>query len=62
MSGKRHAILVAAGEFPEDSSLFPLRCPVQDVESLGEVRRDAIHGGFEDGHILKNEPHYKILE
>jgi len=62
MSGKRHAILVAASDFPEDDSLTNLRCPLQDVETLGEALGADNHGGFEHVHILKNEPHYEILK
>lgn len=62
MTGKRHAILVAASDFPEDDSLTNLRCPLQDVEALGEVLGAESHGGFDHVHILKNEPHYEILK
>ncbi|MBL4741282.1 MAG: caspase family protein [Sneathiella sp.] len=62
MTGKRHAILVAASDFPEDDSLPNLRCPLQDVEALGEVLGADNHGGFDHVYILKNEPHYEILK
>ncbi|MEH6401917.1 MAG: caspase family protein, partial [Sneathiella sp.] len=62
MTGKRHAILVAASDFPEDDSLTNLRCPLQDVEALGEVLGADNHGGFDHVHILRNEPHYEILK
>ncbi len=62
MTGKRHAILVASSDFPEDATLTPLRCPVQDIESFGDILKADNHGAFDEVHLMKNEPHYKILE
>ncbi len=59
--GRRHAILIAAGQFPNDPSLQTLRCPKNDVEGLAETLTSPDYGLFSDPMISINDPHHKIL-
>ncbi|HXQ35260.1 MAG TPA: caspase family protein, partial [Anaerolineales bacterium] len=62
MTGARYAILIASSDFPEEPKLQPLRCPARDVDGLGAVLSSNEFGDFADVKILKNRPHFEILD
>lgn len=55
MSDRRLAILIASSKFQEDD-LHDLRCPENDVEGLSEVLKSPEIGGFQELHVLTNQP------
>ncbi len=60
--GRRHAILIAASEFPDDPSLQALRCPKNDVEGLAEVLTSTDYGLFSDPLVFIDKPHYSVMK
>ena len=61
MQGRRYAVLIAAGRFPDEPRLFPLACPENDVADLDQVLRDESLGGFTATTVLANRPHHEVL-
>lgn len=61
MDHKRHAILIANGDYPEGSGFAPLQCPVRDAEALHDVLADPAHGAFDSVTMLDNRPRSEVL-
>jgi hypothetical protein len=60
-AGRRIAILIGNGEFPEEPSLSRLRCPQRDVEGLAAALTAQEIGLFADPLIFVNQPHHTVL-
>jgi len=61
MAGKRYAILIASGKYPNEPKLNGLDCPEQDVIALNELLAAPELGGFETPLVFINQPSYEIL-
>jgi formylglycine-generating enzyme required for sulfatase activity len=62
MTEQRYAILIASSQFPLEDKLDDLRCPVNDVDGLNEILISKERGAFTDTILLKNRPHYEIVQ
>lgn len=59
--GRRHAILIAASEFPEEPSLATLRCPKNDAEGVASTLTSLEYGLFTNPLLFVNELHHTTL-
>lgn len=61
MSDRRHAVLIASSQFPNEPMLQPLRCPENDVDGIHDVLASPVFGRFAETIVLKNVPHHEAL-
>jgi hypothetical protein len=59
MQGKRYAVLIGNGKYPEDARLQPLRCPAQDIDDLEKVLKSKEYGDFDEVLVLKDAPQHE---
>jgi hypothetical protein len=57
---RRYAVLIGSSQFPDDSGLVSLQCPVADVDGMNEILAAQEFGGFSESVICKNLPRDEV--